>query len=361
MYFKKFEIKGFRGIKRLQVDDLKDINLILGKNNCGKTSLLEAIFLLIGVSNPQLIVKINQFRDLLLTDSEDLRYIYYNLDYTNELTFKAYMFRPGSYRELNIKPSTFFIPEKENEKKKNDKNNFSTSGASETKDEINELKLIFSVKEENKKRQDYEARLQLTTPILSFSNPKNYNEKMKGYYITPRAVTTDNIDEGLDEIVKHKMENEIIEVLKKVDNKIQGIKFGKNLIYLDIGLDTLIPLNLAGDGIRRILSVILGIYRAKNGILLIDEFENGLHFSTLKSLWNAIIESSRKFNVQIFITTHNFDTLKYLNEALEESTQEDKERVTSITLRKFEDGNIKAYNYDYEKFEYSLEQGIEIR
>lgn len=361
MYFKKLEIKGFRGIRNLQIDGLKDINLILGKNNCGKTTVLEAIFLLIGLSNPQLIVKINQFRDLLTSDNEDLRYIFNNLDYNNELSFKAYMHTPASYRELTIKPLDFFSTDKDITEKKIEKKMFSTSSTSEEKNKINGLTLLFTVKEEGRKKQESEAKLQLTITLPRFSYPKEYIEKMKGYYITPKSLTTDNLDEGLDEIVKHKMENEIIEVLQKVDPKIQGIKFGKNLIYLDIGLDTLIPLNLAGDGIRHILSVILGIYRAKNGILLIDELENGFHYSTLKSVWKAIIESSKKLGVQIFITTHNSETLKYFKEALEESSDDDKKRVASITLRKIDEGLIKAYNYDFEQFGYTLEQGIEIR
>ncbi len=83
MYFKELEINNFRGIKSFTVEDLKDINLFVGKNNSRKTTVLEALFLLLGASNPELVVRINNFRDLFLSDEEDLRFIFYNLDYSN--------------------------------------------------------------------------------------------------------------------------------------------------------------------------------------------------------------------------------------------------------------------------------------
>ena len=63
MIFKEVEINNFRGIKHLFLPNLKQVNLLVGKNNCGKSSVLDALFLLSGFSNPLLILRINQFRD----------------------------------------------------------------------------------------------------------------------------------------------------------------------------------------------------------------------------------------------------------------------------------------------------------
>ena len=128
------------------------------------------------------------------------------------------------------------------------------------------------------------------------------------------------------------------------------------MIYFD-GLTPLIPINLAGDGIKRILSILVTISDNKNGIVLIDEIDNGLHFSSQATLLKALMEIAKSYNVQIFATTHNYETLKKLKEVLaDESMEAYKNDVKIFTLRKLKDNIIKAYPYDYEALDYILEQ-----
>jgi len=127
-------------------------------------------------------------------------------------------------------------------------------------------------------------------------------------------------------------------------------------------LERLVPISIMGDGIRRLIKIIISIADTKDGIVLIDEIENGLHFTSLKTLWKAIIRLASFYNVQIFVTTHNLETLKYLKEVLEtEEMSEFQKDVRSYTLRKLDDSSLKAYKYDYDQFGYCVEQGIEIR
>ena len=63
MYY-KFTIDNFRGFKNLTLNSLKRVNLISGKNNVGKTSLLEALFIHCGAFNPDLILRVNAFRGI---------------------------------------------------------------------------------------------------------------------------------------------------------------------------------------------------------------------------------------------------------------------------------------------------------
>ena len=46
--FKRLHLSNFRGFENVEIDQLRQINLITGKNNAGKSTLLEAIFLLGG-------------------------------------------------------------------------------------------------------------------------------------------------------------------------------------------------------------------------------------------------------------------------------------------------------------------------
>ena len=100
---KSIHIRGFRGIPSLKIDDFKKINLFLGQNNCGKTSILEALFLIIGISNPNLSYNLNKFRGLIQTESDDFRFIFNKFDFDINLRIAA-GFSSGQHRILTIKP-----------------------------------------------------------------------------------------------------------------------------------------------------------------------------------------------------------------------------------------------------------------
>ena len=70
------KIENFRGITSLEIQDFKKINIFVGKNNCGKTSVLEALFLVTGISNPSLSVTINNMRSLVINNIVDLKFIF---------------------------------------------------------------------------------------------------------------------------------------------------------------------------------------------------------------------------------------------------------------------------------------------
>ena len=76
----KIEIERFRGIKHAFIEGFKQINLFLGKNNCGKSSLLESLFLASGLSNPLLLIHVNIMRGYGKSRLKDLRLDFYNLD-----------------------------------------------------------------------------------------------------------------------------------------------------------------------------------------------------------------------------------------------------------------------------------------
>jgi len=168
----------------------------------------------------------------------------------------------------------------------------------------------------------------------------------------------------LNDIVINKKKDEIINILKKIDVNIKDISLGtKNMVYAEIeGMQQLIPIYLNGDGVKKIFLLLLAIRASKDGIVIIDEIENGLHFSTLKTLWSAILITAKQFNVQIFATTHNYETIRYLKETLEsDEGKEFQSSVRTYTVKKLENLEHKAYSYKFDEFENAIEQGIEIR
>jgi len=363
MQLEKISIKGFRGIPNLELPDLGRINLIVGKNNTSKTSVLEAIFLLIGASNPILVANVNNFRNLVLTDEDDLRFVFNNLDFENQLQIKGEFSERGLQRDLHIKPGKKVIYAESSNSNKNGVS-FPNLNTATGEHLINELIFEFTNKEFQKKAQQFQGSFTLDNGNLTINPPHKYKEAIKGIYVLPSSYAlSETLEKQLENLIVNKQEQKIVEGLRHIDSSIKGIALGANrMVYVDIGLSRLIPLNLLGDGIRRMLNIMLSISGVNNGIALIDEIDNGLHFSTLSVLWKTVLEASKQFNVQIFTTTHNYETLKYLKILLDQPEMHSFQScVRSITLQRLNDQSIMAYTYTHDKLNYSIEQGIEIR
>src|SRR5271157_6048917 len=102
MRYQTLIINNFRGIKNLEIEDLKLVNLLSGRNECGKTSILEALFLLSGMANPRLTVTIHNFRDLIMNNNEDFSYMFYNLNFDIPICLKGKL--DNQDRDVTITP-----------------------------------------------------------------------------------------------------------------------------------------------------------------------------------------------------------------------------------------------------------------
>jgi AAA15 family ATPase/GTPase len=106
----------------------------------------------------------------------------------------------------------------------------------------------------------------------------------------------------------------------------------------------------------RLLSIVLAIANAQNGILLIDEVENGLHHSVLRDVWRTIEKASRRYNVQVFATTHSAECIDAAQSVLPKARG-------GFNLYRLDrrDGVVRATSYDRLSLAGALESGIEIR
>lgn len=364
MKFTKLSINNFRGIQKLEIDDFKRVNLFLGKNNSGKTSLLEAIFLSVGISNPQLPVRIDEFRNLRYTEENDFRSAFYNLDYNNELKIVS-NFENEHQRTLNIKPSFTAIVDNDITTDLESEINKSVNFDTQIQQKINGLNLNFSIKEKNGRAKKHSAKISIkregNKKDIHIEQAKDYSEPLSGVFITS-DIEDQGISNKLDKLIIQKRHKSLVNALSTIDPNIIDVTVVSNgMIYFDIGIDRLIPANLIGDGVRRLLTILTSMAVTREGVILIDEIENGLHFSALKTLWRSVLTAAKEFDVQIFATTHNQETLKYLKEVLEEETYTPfQDEIRSYTLRKL-DKETKAYKYKFDEFEHSVDYEIEIR
>lgn len=358
---KNIEINHFKSIATLKVDDFKRVNLIVGKNNASKTTVLEALFLSIGASNPQLILNINNLRGLFLSQSDDFRFIFYNLEYKNKILIKSEI--DNQIRVISIEPS---VSTKNNTVTNgiiNNQSNLQSGNFSNiSNDTYDELTISFSLKEFQEKLKQFTSKISFSlSKGFDIENVKNYKEKYNGIFITSKTSFSANLINALENLIIKKNEKRLISYLVKIDKGIVDVKLGTNqLIYFDVGLARLIPANLIGDGVLKLMNILLAIMEYR--IVLIDEIDNGLHYSALKDLWRLIFKVSEDYKTQLFITTHDFETLKCLKEVLEESDFENyQDEIRSYTIVRNKNNNLNIYKYNFKEFEYSIDQGIEIR
>jgi len=117
------------------------------------------------------------------------------------------------------------------------------------------------------------------------------------------------------------------------------------------------PLGSLGDGIRRLLALAICVANAKEGVLLVDEIDTGLHYTTLESMWRVVVETARRLNVQIFATSHSNDCVQALA-----SLQSDEPDVASdVSVHRIERGAAAAVPYTAAEIEIAARHHVEVR
>lgn len=352
------DIKNFRGITDLTISDFKKINLLVGKNNCGKTSVLEAIFLSIGVSNPQLAINIDKFRGIFHDENDDFHYIFHNLNLNKKIEINTQFTDPSQYRKLFIKPVF------QSQEKKIDLNLTSEVVATSTSPvtrKITGINFDFSIKKiPHAKDKFLQASIEFKPGNIEIKQPKGYTENFKGVFLNASTISQE-LYERLDKIIQKKEEKKFISTLNAIDSSIIGIALGsKGMIYFDLGLDRLIPLQLMGDGVSRLLAILVTIANNENGIILIDEIDNGFHATTLELLWKSIYDTANTYNVQIFATTHSLECVKTFSNSFSYNLFENN-LIRLYRIEKSRENNFKALKYDSEILQSSIESNWEIR
>lgn len=367
-FFKTLKIENFRGIKSLEINDIARVNLFVGENNCGKTTVLEAAFLLSGINNPGLMVTMQNGRGVTLTEESDIKDFFYNRASERELVFSGAQIK--GKRKLAVSPlygnlrsgqingftSPSVLENGDTERAQKFPADTSMTGQS-----LIGIKYRFSVSDPaTGKSKQYQAGahwIEAGNPQFSVFSDKNYEESMpgKGLYLR------DGYDPRLvDEMLNMKQKDLLLSALNPIDPKIKDIKTGvQKTVSIDIGLDSFIPINLLGDGIMRILNLLSGINGVPGGMLFVDEMENGLHVTAMERAWEVVLAQSEKVNAQIFMTTHSGDAIKSLRNVLDSQLLSD--AVACYRLVKFPDDVVRAYRYSGEQLGMALDSDTDIR
>lgn len=111
-----------------------------------------------------------------------------------------------------------------------------------------------------------------------------------------------------------------------------------------------------GDGLNRVFCLALSIINAKDGLLLIDEFENGMHHTVQYDVWRVLFRLAKSLNVQVFATSHSWDAV----EAFQKAAAEDPEEGVLIRLSRMGDSVIPTV-FTEEELAIATRDRIEVR
>lgn len=324
---KSLYIKNFKKIQELTIERLGRVNLIVGKNNVGKSTLLEAISVYLSNGNEE------NLKLLLENRGEAIR-SYLAEDNKEQIIGNHYL---SLFHGRKDNPSTQFsivIGVSENDREAtrisqvyileelyNDENGLNrTRRTACSKEELGTV-AIDSVITGRGLRISNGG---ISATIIPFNRSgrgfSNIENRAKFQYVHTVDFQTEKNAVFFDKISLSPEEKYIIEALQIINPRINRINF----LYEDDdqqGRTARIPvvtlegdenkyrLSSMGDGINRILTIILAMLNCKGGVMLLDEFETGLHYSVQDELWRIIFMLSEKLDIQVFVTSHSNDCL----------------------------------------------------
>lgn len=316
---KNLSIRHFRGIEQLRLDGLQRINLLVGKNNSGKTSIMEAIFLLGGATNPLLPLTIGQLRGQRTGrehPDSTWRCLFYSMDPRLPIELEAKKLDEPLPRKLRIE--SVCTPRDEDE-------DVALGVASSDVDMIiSGLRLHYT--DSTDREYVTKAKFDRNTRYIEAPTTER-DDFVRTTFLSARAYSSLERDaRQFSHLVKIRQEEEVVEALRAIEPRIQRIdvvtEFGGSSVYVDIGLPALIPLAACGEGFVRFFSIVVELTGCRHGMLLIDEIDNGLHYSVMEQLWRLLGNLSEKHEVQIVGTTHNEELITSALEAFDAQPNE---------------------------------------
>ena len=351
--FKSIEIKNFRGIESLKIDDLSRLNVFLGQNNSGKSSVLEAIALLMSMSNPDSPQMINAVRARhAFSNFIDVKYFFRNIDMANPPEVSSVQ-NDGVSRHLKLGLSYVFdeLTDPKNESVQQTGSVFY----------VNTLEMNFDVTTSST-IHNYKSWLRVNSQgvVVKKKPAEGYMENKRAWLI-PSDLMTSNIASDLAELFRRHNKDAVLALLKLFDERINGIEILTDDVYIGFeGMAEMLPARVTGDGLRRYLSIVACAANPTIDMILIDEIDNGLHYSVYQKLWQALFALAVTTDKQVFVTTHSKETLSYLYRLLEEKFDYQNE-FRLYTLEKTKLEGQKAYKLTYNGLREACRNDIELR
>jgi len=303
-FIKNIEIKNFKCFEDFKAEGFGRVNLIGGKNNVGKTAFMEAVFIVFDTKDIEdkdilgTFLKIESFRGM-----------------PNDITGSELKIINNKYYNIKIKTSTFELK--------------------------STLKKDESLVDQNTK--------------LSFTNT-TYN------FIPSYMIDNQLIDNIFNKVKQQRKRDRLNEILNEFDSNILEFDIieDKPQVFLN-NINHFQNVSELGHGLKRYIAIVSSILVNKDGILFLDEIENGVHYSHLDKLWEIILTISKEQNVQVFATTHSKECIESFNRVQLKELEKNKDTYYFEMAKNMNTNEIFMSSSDAQQLEYELRNNERIR
>ena len=325
-----YKRQAYRGLKNITLQNLSRVNILVGENNTGKTSILEAIQILRDpevVDNVLSIAKKRQPRNIMVQSA-------------NLIPFDEFLYSfpvQGEQKDIVIYATDYKLKKWHIElcgtikKEIYDKEDLSESEQRRYDlycGEDGEISVISGnflyISENLTSENNYSFRETQLRPDVSMKETldikKENMSRVSIVYISPMDVYTNRVlNANFYKGMRVSEKETLIQLLRLFDERIIGIEIGmlnaKPTILIELENIGLMPVSLFGDGLKKILTLASAIVKTKQGIILIDEFETGIHQRALVQVADWIASAAEERDIQIFLTTHSSEAVNALVQA----------------------------------------------
>lgn len=366
----RLEIENFRAFSRMKLEGLSRVNLLVGKNGCGKSTVLEALSVLAGNGAPMRVLLAMTQRDgdwiqdgdERFRRSRDVTQLFHGADQEGDAhaVLKGDL-RPSGRVDLRLVTAStdalragslegrplLWRPAPESPAFASRRRVLLCEGAPDLP--LVALELV-------KNRVSAEQ----------FIDDEANNRPRTGCGILPCSGIQDRIQgQAYSMIVATEAEDRVAEVLRILRPDLE------RLVWIPPGGDALpagfyaklsgskerLPLSRFGEGLRRLLGIALELCRGGMDLLLIDEIDTGLHHSVLEQLWRALVLLARELNVQIFATTHSGDCVRSLAWLVEDQP----ELGPEVSLHRLDPAMDTSVRYGADELALAARHHVEVR
>lgn len=366
-------ILGFRGLRQLTMSGLGRVNLLVGTNNCGKTSVLEAMSLLSARGTAAWLWQVQSRRGEFVEHAErqlDVAQIIHGRELAVEHRFWIFgRDTDGSYHKM----SGFFVVSDMTFKdvEDDDGSDEVTTPAALTEPLVLQLEWRQGPSLETVELPIATVRLPITRSggvhdrrMLTTRDPTAADARRPVFFIPTDGLTREQVVSMFERIVLTPDEATVLRAVRTIEPTIERIasigtqarrggRGGRGGLAMMVSGHR-VPVGSMGDGLWRLLGVALAMVQARGGVLLIDEIDTGLHYSVLVDMWRLVLETARSLDVQVFATTHSRDCYEALAAVAEPGR-------TEISLQRIERGRVEAIAFTELEIRQAAERGLEVR
>ena len=365
---KELKIEGYRGFESFEMTGIAQVNLIVGMNGSGKTTLLEAIELL---SSPEY-----QARSLLAplrrrgesfpveegSMPRNIEYGIGHLFYRHNLNMESsFAVEAITSKGQSFVRATIVAPDKESQGRL-----YEDYGS----EEDDSYAWSFAISLESSLIRDplilpLTSRGGLSTGVLRLP-PRHLVPEKSGCettFLTLDSLTSQVVAQYWKSIALTEEEDLVVQALRILDGNIERVAFvgasrgfsRGGLLVKYKGSDYPTPIGSLGDGMWRMFCIAVALIRSRGGILLVDEIDTGLHYSTLHEMWGLVLQTAEQLDIQVFATTHSSDCINSLANVCRD------ERHAQVSMQRLEAGSRMAVSYSEDEIWSASQHGIETR